>query len=135
MRGASSLRYWEYVRMVAAYVVVAVVGSVAATLLYHQLPTIPTPLAIVTLAGSCFCLVAPLRGWRRHQYRLWFMLALGGFAFSVSIAAPAGWIWAPYAVFVALCLIVLGLYLRYSFRIGSRYRRLRKSDRAPLDRI
>jgi hypothetical protein len=131
MRGVASLRYWEYVRMAASYLVVAIAGTVAAIVVYRQLPAIATPLAIFALAGSCFCLVAPLRGWWRHQYKLWFMVALAGFAFSVPIAAPAEWIWGPYAVFGALCVVVLCLYLRFSFRIvriGSRYRRLRKSD-------
>ncbi len=116
--------------MVAAYLAVATAGSIAAIVVHGQLPTVATPLAIVALAGSCFCFLVPLRGRRRYQYTLWFMLALGCFAFCVPIAAPSGWIWAPYAVYGAVCVIVLCLYLRYSFTIGSRYRRLRKSDKA-----
>jgi len=116
--------------MVVAYLGVAAAGTIAAILVYRQLPTAATPLAIVALAGSCFFLLLPLRGRRRHQYALWFMLALGCFAFCVPIAAPAGWIWAPYAIYGALCVIVLCLYLRYRFRMGSGYRRLRKSDKA-----
>jgi uncharacterized membrane protein HdeD (DUF308 family) len=129
MRQWPKRRYWEYLRMVAAYLAVAIVGSVAAILVYRRLPTVATPLAIIALAGSCFCFLVLLRG-RRHQYTLWLMLALGCFAFAVPIAAPEGWIWAPYTVFGALCVVVLCLYLRYSFRIGSRYRRLRNGDKA-----
>ena len=116
--------------MIAAYLAVATVGSIVAILVRRELPALATPLAIVALAGSCLCLLLPLRGRRRHQYMLWFMLALGCFAFCVPIAASAGWVWAPCAVYGALCVTVLCLYLRYRLGISSRYRRLRQSDKA-----